>query len=80
MTRLAPKPAALYWLLRWHEGRPVAMETIRDVLWGGDPAGGPLTADLCIKVYAHRIRTAHPEYEVVNYHSFGYAIKPRRSE
>ena len=42
--------------LLWHQGRYISYPLITEVLWGDDPAGGPLNTNNIIAILATRAR------------------------
>lgn len=71
---MSPLMRRLFWALRWHEGRAVSYEALTDVLWGDDPAGGPLWPEVNIRVYVHRMRRLLPGWHFRSIKGFGYVI------
>jgi DNA-binding response OmpR family regulator len=53
---LSEHERAIYLVLLWHLGRPVALSTLLDVIYGNDPSGGPACAEDVIRVQVCHLR------------------------
>jgi len=54
-ARLTRSEAAIFLAVAASNGRTVTHGGIISHMWGGDPDGGPMTADNLIKVFVHRL-------------------------